>query len=295
MKQKETSYFEWTQKYATEDACRALLEQVRWGNGFICPKCGHDQAWQIAYRSLRECKSCRRQTSVTAGTMFDHSKVGLPKWFAAIYLMGTDKGGVSALRLSKMIGVNWRTARLMLTKLRAAMADRDGQYLLDGLVELDDAFVGGKRPGKRGRGAEGRKPVIFAVQKNDTRAGFMVARAVDHVDYRTVREFCACISESAEVRTDALRSLRVISETHAHHPKVTPADKAGEWLPKVHIVIGNLKRFLLGTFHGVSHKYLQEYIDEFVYRFNRRWWEAEIPMRLVQAAIDAGPVRNRLI
>ena len=165
MKQKETSYFEWTQKYATEDACRALLEQVRWGDGFICPKCGHDQAWQIAYRSLRECKNCRRQTSVTAGTMFDHSKVGLPKWFAAIYLMGTDKGGVSALRLSKMIGVNWRTARLMLTKLRAAMADRDGQYLLDGLVELDDAFVGGRRPGKRGRGAEGRKPVIFAVSE----------------------------------------------------------------------------------------------------------------------------------
>ena len=290
MKQTEISYLEWTRKYATDEACRALLEQVRWGrDGLSCPRCGHHQAYRIKRRALYECQHCRRQTSVTAGTMFDHSKVPLSKWFAAIYLVATDKGGVSALRLSKLIGVQWRTARLMLRKLRAAMAERDSRYLLDGLIELDDAYVGGKRPGKRGRGAKGRKPVLFAVQNNGNTAGFMHARVVDHVDFRSVEKFCSYLSKDAVVRSDAFTGLRVISKSHEHHPKVTPPEEAN-WLSNVHVVISNLKTFLLGTFHGVSHKYMQEYVDEFVYRFNRRWWEPQIPMRLLQAAVDTRPL-----
>ena len=223
-------------------------------------------------------KHCRRQTSVTTGTMFDHSKVPLTKWFAAIYLMATDKGGVSALRLSKLIGVQWRTARLMLRKLRAAMAERDSRYLLDGLIELDDTYVGGKRPGTRGRGAKGRIPVLFAVQNNGNTAGFMHARVVDYVDFQSVEKFCSYLSKDAVVRSDAFTGLLVISRSHKHHPKVTPPEEAANWLPKVYVVISNLKTFLLGTFHGVSHKNMQEYVDEFVYRFNRRWWEPQIPM-----------------
>ncbi len=292
MKQDEISYFEWTRKFATEQACRRLLEQVRWGrDGFRCPRCDHDQAYHVKSRALHECKRCRRQTSVTAGTMFDRSRVPLTKWFAAIYLVGTDKGGISALRLSKMIGVEWRTARLMLQKLRAAMADRDRRYLLDGLIELDDTYVGGKRPGKRGRGAQGRKPVLFAVQNNGQGAGFMHARVVDSVNSQTVEQFCSRLCAGASVRSDAFSGLRVISKSHEHYPKVTPPDQVADWLPLVHIVISNLKTFLLGTFHGVSHQYMQEYVDEFVYRFNRRRWEKQIPLRLLQAAVDTSPMR----
>ena len=294
MQQNPTNFFEWTQKYSTQDACLEELNRRRWKNGFICPKCSHDKSYQLKYRHLHECAKCGHQVSPTAGTVFEHTRLPLPKWFAAIYLMVADKGGISAQRLSKMIGVSWPTAYRMLKNLRQAMGDRDRSYWLEGLVEMDDAFVGGRKPGKRGRGAEGKKPVIFAVEWREDGMGFMAARVVDRVNSEQVREFAKRISQNSEIRTDAFRSLRVLGETHCHQAKVTPPEQVEKWLPKVHIVISNFKSFLKGTFHGVSHRYLQEYIDEFVFRFNRRFWEPQLPDRLLQAAVDHVPIRAPL-
>ena len=141
---------------------------------------------------------------------------------------------------------------------------KDRGYWLEGLVEVDDAFVGGRKSGKRGRGAEGKKPVIFAVEQQEKGMGFMAAHLVERVNFEQVPEFAKRISPDAEVRTDAFLALRVLGESHRHEAKVPPLEKVDEWLPKVHIVISNFKSFLAGTFHGVSHRYLQEYIDEFV-------------------------------
>ncbi len=214
------------------------------------------------------------------------------KWFWAIYLAATDKGGISALRLAKHISVSWPTARKMLKKIRVAMADRDSAYRLENLVEFDDAYVGGKRTGKRGRGAAGKKPILVAVETRGEKARFMAVEAVDVISKETVRDFLQNhLKVGQTVRTDAFPALNSVKEMHCHQKKVVPAEEISKWLPLVHVVIGNLKKFLNGTFHGVSLKYLQEYLDEFSYRFNRRFWEPELPLRLLNACLSHVPVK----
>ena len=291
MKMPKTSFFEWQRQFGTEEDCLNHLKQMRWPNGFVCPRCGCDHGYEVTTRNTYECSQCHKQTSITADTLFHGSRIPLTKWFWAIYFLGSDKGSISALRLSKLIEVNWRTARLILSKLRAAMGHRDSLYRLSGVIEIDDALVGGRRKGKRGRGAEGKTPVIVAVESKGKRAGFIAMQAVDSVCHDTVNKFVAKhLNEQQEVHTDALPALSIIDNTQQHEAKVTPSELVDEWLPWVHIAIGNFKIFLLGTFHGVSGQYLQEYLDEFCYRFNRRKMEREIPNRLLNLAIIHVPI-----
>ncbi|MFO7580900.1 MAG: IS1595 family transposase, partial [Nitrosomonas halophila] len=205
-------------------------------------------------------------------------------WFWAIYLTVSDKGGISAAHLSKQIQVSWITAYRILRKIRIAMGHRDSIYRLQDLIEIDDALVGGRRSGKRGRGAEGKSSVLVAIENRSKRAGFIAMQQVCAVTHETVARFVQChLPPGQLVRSDALASLTEIGKTQHHAARVTPPDMAGEWLPWVHIAIGNLKAFLLGTYHGVSPRYLQEYLNKFCHRFNRRMQEAELPLRLLNA------------
>ena len=292
MKTPRMSLIEWQKRYGTEKACAAAFVKYRWPQGFICPKCDNESFWYITTRKVYQCSKCRHQVSVTAGTLFHSTNLPLVKWFLAIYLVAADKGGISALRLSKHIGVSWPTARSMLKKIRTAMAHRDNIYrLFDQLIELDDTYVGGKRPGKRGRGAKGKKPVLVAVENKGKTAGFVAMKAVDTVSREEIKGFLSGhLNHSQQVRTDALPAMNIVRENHNHEKKVTPSQEAPSWLPWVHIVIGNMKTFLNGTFHGVTHEYLQEYLDEFCYRFNRRFWEPELPLRLLNACLSHQPV-----
>ena len=292
MKMPKVSLLEWQNRYGTERACEKVLVKIRWPNGFICPRCNSKDASYITTRKVYQCSQCRYQVSITAGTLFHSTNLSLVKWFWAIYLAATDKGGISALRLAKHISVSWPTARKMLKKIRVAMADRDSAYRLENLVEFDDAYVGGKRTGKRGRGAAGKKPILVAVETRGEKAGFMAVEAVDVISKETVRDFLQNhLKVGQTVRTDAFPALNSVKEMHCHQKKVVPAEEISKWLPLVHVVIGNLKKFLNGTFHGVSLKYLQEYLDEFSYRFNRRFWEPELPLRLLNACLSHVPVK----
>ena len=292
MKMPEISLLEWQKRYGTERACVKELTKVRWPEGFQCPACGSIKACYIATRKLYQCSKCRHQVSVTADTLFHATKLPLVKWFWAVYLTASDKGGISALRASKHLAVTWITARNMLRKIRKAMAHRDSIYRLGNIIEFDDTYVGGKRAGKRGRGADGKRPVLVAVETREKGAGFVAMKAVDTVSKDTVREFLSRhLKERQTVRTDALPALNAVDETQQHEKKVTPPEKASEWLPLVHIMIGNMKKFVNGTFHGVSSNYLQEYLDEFCYRFNRRFWEPELPLRLLNACLAHAPIK----
>lgn len=272
MKAKTSSFWEWQKRYPDDTACLAEIAKLRWPESF-------------------ECSHCHRQTSITAGTLFHASKVSLTQWFWAIYWMSSDKGSVSALRLSKLIGVSWRTAHKMLRKLRIAMGHQDSLYRLHGVIELDDALIGGKRAGKRGRGAEGKTPMIVACEHNYGKPGFVALQAVASVNHDATRQFAkAHLDREQTVHTDALRALNTLAETQHHVAKVTPPEQASEWLPWVHVVISNFKAFVLGTYHGISGKYVQEYLDEFTYRLNRRFWEDEIPNRLLRLASNHLPV-----
>lgn len=292
MKMPVISLLEWQKQFGTERACTSALARVRWPQGFQCPACGSQKYSFIVTRKLYQCSQCRHQVSITADTLFHATKAPLVKWFWTIYLTASDKGGVSALRLSKHIGVSWMTARNMLRKIRTAMAHRDSIYRLQNLIEFDDTYVGGKRAGKRGRGAEGKRPVLVAVETRTKGAGFVAMKAVETISKKTVRSFLTFhLKTGQHIKTDALPALNVVAEKHDHKKKVTPPEKASEWLPLVHIMIGNMKTFINGTFHGVSSGYLQEYLDEFCYRFNRRFWEPELPLRLLNACLAHVPVK----
>src|SRR5665647_1191435 len=160
----EMNLMDWQKRFGSEASCAQALALQRWPEGFRCPRCGHDHGYAITTRHSWECSQCHTQTSLTAGTLFHSTNLPLTKWFWAIYLAASDKGGISAMRLSKQIDVSWLTASRMLRKIRIAMGHRDSIYRLRDLIEMDDALIGGRRTGgKRGRGAGGKTPVLVAI------------------------------------------------------------------------------------------------------------------------------------
>ena len=229
MKMAEMSFFEWHSRFQTEYDCLTYLQELKWPNGFICPQCGHDHALIIQMRRLHQPSACQHQTSVKAGTVFHRNHLPLRKWFWGIYFIGSDKGGISAMRLSTLIEVIWRTARLMFKKLRQAMAHRDSLYQLNGLIEVDDALVGGKRSGKRGRGATGKTSALVACESKKKQTGYVAMKAVDSISHNSVKEFVSKrVIEGQEVRTDGPAALIIIDEIHEHEARVTPPSKVDQ-------------------------------------------------------------------
>ncbi len=286
MKAESMTVVEWQERFATEDACLDYLEKERWGVGFKCPRCSHTQYWYTSGYRLYECKQCYLQTSPTSNTIFHGTKIPLVKWFWAIYFSSVDKGGISASRLSRHLNVSWNTARFMLKRLRACMGDRDQQYLLSGLIELDEALVGGKKSGGKGP-ADGKARVLVACENRGERAGHLKMEVVDKTNKETVANFSSkTLQSSQDLRTDGCPTLKTLEGPHRVESLVLPPSEVCRWLPWVHVAIANLKRFLLGTYHGVSPEHLQEYLDEFCYRFNRRRFELQIPLRLTKACVS---------
>lgn len=203
IQQNYTIIFDRTQKYSTQEACLKELNQYRWKNGFICPRCGHDKSYQLKHRHLHECTKCGCKVSLTADAVFEPTRLPLSKWFATFYLMGTDNAGIFAQRFSKMIGVFWPSFYQMLRNLCQAMGDRDCVYRFKGLVEVDNAFVGGRKPSKRDPSAEEKKSVIFAVEQRVNGMGLMEVRIVGRVNSLLIQEFSRRISPESQVRTDA--------------------------------------------------------------------------------------------
>ena len=286
-----TSFWDWQQHFSDERTCLQAITKQRWSEGFRCPCCRHEKGWLLQTRHVIECADCHHHTSITAGTLFHNTKLPLVKWFWSIYWVSSDKGSISALRLAKLIGVSWVTAQRMLRKLRIAMGDQNDLYKLTGTIELDDAFVGGRHAGKRGRGAEGKTAILVACEHNNGKPGFVAMKVVEGVTQDSVKQFAQqTIAPGQILNTDAFAALKVLDEEHHHIAKVTPPKMASEWLPWVHIVISNFKSYLLGTYHGVSGRYVQEYLDEFCYRLNRRFWEEQIPNRLLRLCVMHQPV-----
>jgi len=277
-------------RFRTERACREYLFKLRWPVGFVCPVCGHQQYYHLPKRNLAECKTCGRQTSVTAGTVMHRTRTPLRKWFWAIYLVANDKRGLSALHLSKKLEVSYYVAWTMLHKIRRAMKERDSGYELRGIIEMDESFFGSGAGGdKRGRGTE-KTPVIVEAATHKDAVSFARMNVVDHVDKKTISKIVRKdIAESQTIRTDGWRAYGVVEdEGHLHQRKAGMSPKElKKFLGWVHTLASNAKSYLLGTFHGIGKKHLQEYLDEFCYRFNRRSWEAQIFDRLVTACANS--------
>ena len=292
MAYQELSLLQFNKKFPSERACQIALEKMRWPKGFVCPKCAHNHAYGRSKRHLLECAGCGYQASLTAGTVFHKTRTPLVKWFWTIYLVSQDKGGVSATRLAKQLELGYKTAWLMLHKIRSAMAQRDSRYTLSGFIEMDDAFFGGAHAGKRGRGAANKSTVLVMIESKEEHAGFISMQRLDSMKRTEVESVVKDqIKPGQTIRTDGHKYFQHLSELgHKHIGTPVLSQQAAKELPWVHIAISNAKRYLLGTYHGVSHKHLQRYLDEFCYRFNRRSWEKQMTDRLLTACINANPV-----
>lgn len=291
------SLLEFQQRFPDDDACRAYLVQLRWPEGFRCPHCHHEHGYLLKRRSLYQCSACRHQASVTAGTLFHKSHIPLRKWFWAIYLITQDKRGVSAWYLSDALPLRYETAWFMLHKIRRAMTDRDDQFRLDGLVEIDDGYFGGVDHGRAGRGVASAKVVVaVSVQgkgpyQRPTYAKMGVLGAVSREQIGTFTQK-AC-TPGAVIKSDGHSSYAVVAHLgFVHQPVVVKHQPEGAAaFPFVHTLISNAKMWLGGTFHGsVRPAYLSAYLAEFCYRFNRRKRHRQGFARLLPSCLSHAPV-----
>ncbi len=268
------SLFEFQKHFGSEEACFDHLYKTKWPNGFVCPRCGHQKASFIKTRKLYQCSNCRYQASVTAGTVFHRSKLPLQMLFLAVYLLSTNKKGFSALELQRKLGIrNYKTAWLLMHKVRKAMTHSCSLPLI-GTVEVDETYLGGSRHGTPGRGAENKEVIAVAVETNGKTMGRSKMQHVPNARRESLEPFVKeQVKPGSTVKTDGLTSYFHLSESYCHHriPLKDPED-ALKLMPKVHIVITNLKAWMRGTFNRYPKpKHLQTYLKEFEFRFNRRW------------------------
>jgi transposase-like protein len=297
MAQREAmTMIDFMEKFDTDEKCREYLYRTQWPDGFVCPKCGAvDEPFQIKSRGLYQCRHCTHQTSVTAGTIFDGTRTPLRKWFLAIYLMGSDKRGCSALRLKRELGIAYDTAWTMSHKIRKAMGDRDDLYLLQGVVEMDEAFFGSPdEGGKRGRGSD-KTPVVIGLSLGKKgEPEYCKAQVLNRADGEAVKAFAiSAVEPGTVVITDGLNIYNKLAESgYKHRPKNFDPTGEPEHLKWLHIIISNIKAFIAGTYHGLGVKHLQAFLDEFCFRFNRRSWGGQLFARSLAACILAPQFRR---
>jgi predicted RNA-binding Zn-ribbon protein involved in translation (DUF1610 family) len=272
------SLIEFQHRFADEAACVEYLFAARWPDGFVCPGCGKRKAWRLQTKPWTwECAGCGKQTSVTAGTIMHHSKLPLTTWFWAAYLMATHSNGISALQLQRQLGLgSYKSAWLMGAKLRCSMVAA-GRSPLAGLVEVDETEIvcrskNDPLTGGGGRSHQGKMLIVGAVEVRDGGAGPGRIRLKEVPDYSadSLHPFIAQnLAPGATAKTDGWPAYPGAPGV-SHDPHVIANMAAHVVLPWVHRIFSNLKVWALGVYHGLRRRHLQSYLDEFVFRFNRR-------------------------
>lgn len=279
--------------FTTEEECLEYLGKIRWGDKFVCSKCGSTKYWRLG-KGLWKCSACSFEHSVTAGTLFQDSHLPLKTWFHAIWYTTVQKPGVSALGLQGDLGLgSYRTAWLMLHKIRRAMVRVD-RSLLENEVEVDETLVGGSYSGKRGRGAEHKRLVVIAAEVNGKKIGRIRMKHIPNATAKTLQSFIRdTIKPGALIHTDGWGSYRGIDKEGFDHDMIT-AESVGvdELMPRIHLVASLFKRWLLGTHQGrFEEKYLNDYLEEYTFRFNRRTSKARgmLFFRVIENALVTQP------
>lgn len=287
---------EFDHRFRHEHNCLDYLFALRWPNGFVCPRCGHSAYWKSA-RALLVCRQCQKHVSITAGTIFHGAKKPLTYWFKALWWFSTRKSSVNALALQQALGLgSYHTAWCWLQKFRTCTIFPD-RALLSGQVEADEFYLGGERSGKRGRGAEHKCKVAVAVERQGKKLGRLRMQVIDDCSSAQLLPFVQKnIVPSSTISTDGWKGYNGL-ETEFDHRRVltAQAENKESVLPGVHLVISLVKRVILGTFQGrFDPDYLQRYLDEYVFRFNRR--TCRVPgkrfWRIIQSAVASPPRPN---
>lgn len=289
---------EFLKSYGTDTQCEQTLEAVRWPSGFRCPRCAGEAHYVMrdGVRKVFQCNACRHQASLIAGTVFQSTKLPLTIWFLAIYLISQAKTGISALALSRQLGVSYPTAWLIEHKLMQAMADREDRYVLEGNVQVDDAYLGGERTGgKVGRGSENKVPFIAAVSLMGD--GLPLRVRLTPVSGFTLKAVSVwakrALAPGSRVFSDGLACFGAVTEAGCYHYPTVMGGRKPREVPEfkwINTVLGNLKTSLSGCYHAFDfQKYAARYLAAFCYRFNRRFDLRTLHHRLLVAAASSTP------
>ncbi len=282
---------EFQDRFATEAACLEYLAASRWPDGFACPAYAGRGAWVLERRHLWQCSACHQQTSVTAGTVMHATRTPLRTWFWAAYLVATHHPGISAKQLQRQLGLSrYETAWLILQKLRRAMVSPERERL-KGEVEIDEFFLGGHEEGLKGGRQRGKKALVgVAIEVRGRGSGRLRLAVLPDASGPSLREFAKATTQpGAIVHTDGLQAYRVLAaHGYDHRRRQQQTAAPGEQLlPRAHRAISNLKAWMHGTHRGVSDEHLPVYLDEYVFRHNRR-----SPMAAFQTLLGLGAVHD---
>ena len=289
-------------KCGSEEQCREVLFKQRWPDGFRCPHCGNSTYCKLKSRNLYQCHRCHHQTSITAGNIFQSTHLPLSKWFLAIYLMSQNKNGISALELSRQLGISYNATWRLKHKLMQAMLERDSQKKLSNRVEIDDAYIGAKRvPGKRGRGAGHKTPFIAAVETDTKKHPLRIKLSrVEGFRKKEIERWGEHhLAPGVLVLSDGLSCFHGLEEAgFDHEPHVMGSGKAAVNHPDfkwVNTILGNVKNAIKGTYHAIHIKHVPRYLAEFQYRFNRRFDLPSMIRRLSHSALRTAPMPQKLL
>jgi len=286
---------EFERKFATDEQCREYLFRLRYPDGFSCPKCSFTKAWQTG-RGKYQCQNCGKDTSVLAGTIFQDTHTPLTIWFRAIWYVVAQKHGTNALGLQRVLGLgSYRTAWLMLHKLRRAMV-RPGREKLQGRIEVDEAYVGGSsQEGIPGRGSERKVLVVFAVEVDAKgKVGRIRLKRINNAGADELISFVEEVAEKGStIITDGWASFSGLpNKGYLHDVVISKNTNPDNLLPHVHTTVSLLKRWILGTLQGsCSPNHLEYYLDEYTFRYNRRKSKSRglLFYRLLQNAVQIEP------
>lgn len=286
------------EQFGTEAQCEAALEAARWPHGFTCPQCAgmKHSRFRVGRHNYWQCSTCRCQTSLRSGTIFQASKLPLRQWFQALFLISQSKNNIAALELKRQIGVSYPSAWRIKHKIMQVMLEREQRRTLHGAVVLDDAYLGGERRGKAGRGSENKVPFLAAVQVDD-RGHPQVVRLDPVAGFKQseIQRWAKhYLAPASQVLSDGLNCFTALeSAGMAHQREVVGRQRRSTDMPCfnwVNILLGNLKTALAGTYHAFAfRKYAPRYLAEYQYRFNRRFDLAAMLPRLLRAAASTAP------
>ena len=292
--------------FPDEESCKAKFKEYRETVGVVCKKCNHEKHYWKSDKEQYECKHCGFRTTLKSGTVMHKSKLSYRYWFIVMHLLTSTKKSFSAKEIQRQLGhKRYQPIWHMVHKLRKAMGKRDGEYILAGQIELDDGFFSTVRPEgqkeeklKRGRGSQKKTKVLVMAEsqkmasakkgKKTRRVGYLRMKVIENLESETInRVVNDLVSKESSIDTDGSTSYVELSDyVEEHHSEVIPKEKVGEELPWVHITISNAKRQLLNTFDSVKPEFLQSYLDEFCYKFNRRYFGEALFNRLLVTAVS---------
>jgi predicted RNA-binding Zn-ribbon protein involved in translation (DUF1610 family) len=286
------SIFEFQQRFPDDDACLSYLADLKWSNGFVCPKCGHNHDCKATRKHSRQCTRCNHIVSPTSGTLFHKVKFPILKAFYIVYYVSTNKKGISSTELSRKLNLRQKTCWLFKQKVMIAMQS-SGKFMMKGKVEVDETVVGGQEEGVVGRKNNKKKLVVFAIERKGKGIQRIYGKVISKASSKELGAFMKSkIDKNAEIKTDEWTGYKPLIKEFPNLIQ-SPSGKKGEGFPDLHRAIMGFKGWLRGVHHHATN--LQAYIDEYTYRFNRNFMNTGIFENLIQRMVSKEPVTYNMI